>query len=431
MKTQHFQRCQVETPQEIVDLLWRIALRQRPGTRFERVADLGAGDARFSRVADAYKHYLGIERDAQKIPAKLPRGASITLGDALSWKENNFDLCIGNPPYIRHHHLEPKWRETVLARFEREDGVAFKRTANLFVLFLMQALRCVHENGLVIQLVPFEWVTRPSAEELRRYIRDNQWGVTVLRFNTEIFPRVLTTASITIIDKCDPTGRWQYGEIGKDGDIKPLKQPSGSTRAVLAYEPRSPKLFGLRGLSPGGQDIFVLTEEERLQFSLKKDDDVAPCVTSLRHLPMSETILNEETFQRHFVAAGKRCWLIRSDKDTISTALRTYIEHVGDRWKAYSTCTNRETWWRYPPHPSPHLLFSSGFVGRNTKVLVNKSGAIAVGSVYGIIAKGRNSPTSVAAKLKKYDFLSRVVSHSNNLKKVEVRQLNAVLAELV
>lgn len=431
MKTQHFQRCQVETPKEIVDLLWDMALRRRPGIRFERVADLGAGDARFARVADAYKHYFGIERDAQKIPAKLPRGASVTLGDALSWQESGFDLCIGNPPYIRHHHLEPKWREKTLARFEREEGVAFKRTANLFVLFLMQALRCVHEKGLVVQLVPFEWVTRPSAEELRRYIKDNQWGVTVLRFDTDIFPRVLTTASVTIIDKHDRSGQWQYGEIGKDGTIKLLKQPSGSTRKVLAYKERSPTLFGLRGLSPGGQDIFVLTEEERLQFALKKDDDVVPCVTSLRHLPISETILNTATFQRHFVAAGKRCWLIRSDQEDISPALRAYIEHVGDRWKTYTTCTNRETWWRYRPHPSPQLLFSSGFVGRNAKVLVNRSGAIAVGSVYGIIANGKNSATSVAEKLKKYDFLSRVVSHSNNLKKVEVRQLNAVLAELV
>lgn len=430
MKDEHFQRCQVETPHDIVRLLWTIALGRRDGKRFERVVDLGAGDARFALATHAYEHYVGVERDKTKAPKKLPRGASVVLGDALLWKERGFDLCIGNPPYIRHHHLEPKWRSKVLASFEAENEVALKRTANIFVLFLMQALRCTSDDGLVVQLVPFEWVTRPSAKELRDHIRQQKWEVTVLRFNSEIFPRVLTTASISIIDKRSRSGQWNYGEVGEDGQIKALKQPSGSTRKVLAYAPRGEQLYGLRGLSPGGQDIFVLTEEERLHFSLRKGRDVVPCITSLRHLPPAEAVLDAAAFERHFVAAGKRCWLIRSDRDTLSPALEAYLAHVGDRWKVYTTCTSRSTWWRYRPHATPQLLFSSGFVGRTAKVLVNEVGAVAVGSVYGIFQSGRGSPLAVAAKLKEYDFVSRVVSHSNNLKKVEVRQLNAALGEL-
>ena len=430
MKKEHFQRCQVETPQDIVRLLWRIALGLRGGVPFERVADLGAGDARFASATAAYKQYVGVERDKAKLPTKVPRGASVVIGDALLWDQRGFDLCIGNPPYIRHHHLEPQWRTRVLETFEAEDGVELKRTANLFVLFLMQALRCVAADGLVVQLVPFEWVTRPSAKELRDYITKNKWDVTVLRFNTEIFPRVLTTASISIIDKSSRAGRWNYGEIGKDGVITPRRQPSGSVRRVLGYEPRPGNIYGLRGLSPGGQDIFVLTEEERLQFSLKKGSDVVPCVTSLRHLPPDHSELDDDAFQRHFIAAGKRCWLIRSDREKVSTALQAYLDQVGDRWKAYTTCTNRPTWWRYKPHPSPQLLFSSGFVGRTAKVVVNKVDAVAAGSVYGVFTAGGKSPSTVADKLRGYDFVSRVVSHSNNLKKVEVGQLNAALAEL-
>jgi hypothetical protein len=431
MKIEHLSRCQVETPIEIVDLLWRLALARRGNLPFPRVLDLGAGDARFARVKNAYREYLGIEFDRKKVrAAKVPAAAALQAADALAWSGGKFDLCIGNPPYIRHHNLEPGWRAKVLARLDQEAGISLKRTANVFVLFLLQSLLRASDDGLVVQLIPFEWVTRPSASELREYIDRNGWHVSVYRFSAEIFPRVLTTASVTIIDKRSTEGGWDFGEIARDGVIRPLAQPSGSSSAVLRYANRSPELYGLRGLSPGGQDIFVLTEEERLHYSLQKRRDVVPCVTTLRHLPPQLEVLDDKSFQAHYVGAGKRCWLIRSDKENVSDELTAYLKRVGDRWKQYSTCTVRPTWWQYKPHPRPALLFSSGFVGKSAKVLVNTTGAIAVGAVYGIIADQEQSADSIAKRLRKYDFRRRVVSHSNNLKKVEVKQLNAVLAEI-
>lgn len=431
MKIEHLQNCQVETPREIVELVWTLACALRKGGKFSRVVDLGAGDARFSRRAQAYDQYTGVEVDKAKVKGlNLPLNVEVVLADAMKWKGAGFDLCIGNPPYIRHHNLDPKWRAEVLEQIAKESGVNLKLTANLFVLFLMQALLRTHENGLVVQLIPFEWVTRPSASELRDYINANKWDVTVYRFNTDIFPRVLTTASVTIIDKSSRNGRWSFSEIGKDGLVKSLQHPSGHATEVLLYEDRKGNLYGLRGLSPGGQDLFVLTEEERLHFSLKKRRDVVPCVTTLRAVPGDVQHLTTESFQKHFVGAGKRCWLIRSDRDIVSDELRRYLDSVGNRWQQYSTCTDRELWWHYRPHPTPALLISSGFVGKTPKLLVNSIGAIAVGSVYGIISLGDDVPEQIAQKLREYDFEQRVVSHSNNLKKVEVRQLNTVLAQL-
>nr|WP_297384529.1 class I SAM-dependent methyltransferase [uncultured Roseateles sp.] len=433
MKIEHLSRCQVSTPPEIVDLLWALALERRGGKTFPRVLDLGAGDARFARRCEAYESYTGVELDKKKAKsAVLPPGARVQVSDAMKLRDGGYDLCIGNPPYIRHHNLDGEWRAKVLQRFSRQAGVNMKSTANAFVLFLLQALLKTAEDGLVVQLVPFEWVTRPSAKELRDYIDEKGWRVSVYRFNAEIFPSVLTTASITIIDKSSDAGGWEFGEVGRDGTIEPLEHPSGSSSAVLPYENRSAALYGLRGLSPGGQDIFVLTEQQRLHFSLQKRRDVVPCVTTLRHIPVDTKELDGVLFQDHYVAAGKRCWLIRSDQEEVSAELRAYLDHVGERWKKYSTCTERTTWWRYRPHPSPTLLFSSAFVGKTSKVLVNSAGAIAVGSVYGIIATQAKSTAAgtLAKRLRQYDFRQRVVSHSNNLKKVEVKQLNAVLAEI-
>lgn len=187
-------------------------------------------------------------------------------------------------------------------------------------------------------------------------------------------------------------------------------------------------MHALRGLSPGGQEIFVLTEQQRLHFGLKKNRDVVPCVTSLRRLDKDIEVLDAKAFKREFVQAGARCWLIRSDKMHWSAELSAYLDSVGTRWKRYSTCTNRAQWARYVSHPAPALLVSSGFVGKAPKVVVNEVGAIAVGSVYAVLTeRSKSKLAKLALRLRTYDFSRRLVHHSNNLRKIEVRQLNAVL----
>lgn len=432
MKKEHLQGCQIETPLPIVDLAWNIAIKQRGGRKFGKVLDLGAGDAKFANKKELFYKYVGLEIDKTKIAqAKPSPNVRLVHGDAMKWRASDFDLCIGNPPYIRHHKLDPEWRADVLQRIKKDSQVTLKRSANLFVLFLTQALLRTKNDGLVVQIIPYEWVTRPGSLELRDYIKAQGWNVTVLRFTTDIFSSVLTTASVTIIDKANKDGIWTFGEISEDGKRVDQAHPSDDAQMVLPYQRRQDSsLYGLRGLSPGSQELFVLTEAERLHFSLRKNRDVRPCVTSLRQLPDHLTELNEEHFKEHYVSAGKRCWLIRSDKENISNELVAYLASVGDRWKNFTTCTNRDVWYRYSPHPAPSLLFASGFVGNSPKVLVNSVKAIAVGSVYGVINEDNKCPVLIGTKLRSFDFQKQLVSHANNLKKVEVGQLNAVLATL-
>jgi predicted RNA methylase len=431
MKSEHLRNCQVETPQNIVDIAWTFAVSLRPNKKFKNVIDLGAGDARFSKAEHAYDQYTGIEFDREKTKnLRLPRKAKVIVADAMDWKHEGYDLCIGNPPYIRHHNLDAEWRDKVLARIRQRSGVSIKKTANLFVLFLMEGLLQTSEDGVIVQIIPFEWVTRPSAREVRDFITKQGWNVSTYRFNVDIFPTVLTTASLTIIDKSRREGVWKYGEIGINGEVSHQDEPSGGASKVLSYQNRDEDLHALRGLSPGAQEIFVLTEEERLHFALKKRIDVAPCVTSLRALPTSIHTIDPDSFQKYFVEAGRRCWLIRSDRETLTPQLQAYLNSVGNRWNQFSTCTNREVWSRYRMHPAPTLLFSSGFVGKTPKITVNSVKAIAVGSVYGVFATNGQSAKMVANKLRQIDFEECIVGHSNNLKKIEVRQLNTVLANL-
>jgi hypothetical protein len=419
-----FRQAQVFTPPDVVKLFWRIVLERRP--RLNSVLDLGAGDGRFARGGH-FKRYLGIEIDPATPRAALPKKAKLRYGCAFRLAGGNWDAVIGNPPYVRHHYIELPWTERVAKRFKKRLDIRLNGQANLFVYFLLLGVELSADNGLVAMVTPYEWVSRPSAKPLRDLIERNGWSVDVYRFRERIFDEVMTTASISVIDKADKSGKWRFFEIDGAGAIRAKRQRAGSKFVVLPYARRG-KWWALRGLSPGTQRVFTLTEGERIHQGLSLED-VWPCVTSLMPLPTGCSVLDEAAFRKHYRDAGERCWLIRSSEKTISVRLRRYLESIQPETRATSTCMDRETWYAYKAFPVSRLLVASGFVSHGPKVVKNSIKAHHVGSVYGVFGP-RVGGDQVAAALREYNFEGRVVQHSGRLRKIEVRQLNAALTNV-
>lgn len=416
-------RSQVETPVSIVRFVWNMAGRYRrcPTT----VLDLGAGDGRFA-IGGKYGSYLGVEIDRKRMhQAVLPYNARFHIGCAFAHRGNGFSLCIGNPPYVRHHDLDESWRNRVADKLSERIGVEFNRKSNLYLYFIALGLLKTAPDGLVSVLVPYEWASRPSASALRQYIKDNRWHVDIYRFTEDIFNDVLTTASVSVIDKRNRDGQWRYYDVDADLKITEQHGVTLSAKGLLPYENRGP-VWAMRGMSPGSQIIFTLTEGERVHAGLKIED-VLPCVTTLRSIHESLNSLTARAFQQRFVDAGERCWLIRSHESP-SARLRNYLEHVSPKLRATWTCISRDPWYRFDLHPCPRLLVATGFTSYGPKVLTNPAGAHAVGSVCGIHTSSPNLPfRRLRQYLRGIDFEKRVVAHSNQLKKIEIRQLNAVL----
>ena len=265
---------------------------------------------------------------------------------------------------MRNQQIPGDWRRYVHGLVRERTGVSVSGLANAWQYFFLNALARLKSDGLAALIVPFEWVSRPSAEALRRYIRENSWNVYVYRLADADFAGVLTTASITVVDKSAREGQWEFHEETPDRDDRLLASASGSESGVLTYlrasdltakQPRAK-----RGLSPGTQRVLTLTEEQRRKHSLCKDGDVAPCITSLRHLPEELAELDEDTFREHYVEDGRRCWLIRTDREP-SAELAAYIESVPASERQTKTCLNRPEWWRFKMPAVPSMLFAQGF----------------------------------------------------------------------
>jgi Eco57I restriction-modification methylase len=414
---------QVTTPLPAISLFWRLAKRHR--RRLGTVLDMGAGDCRFAR-GGFFDRYVGLEIDKARAASAQPLPAgTIIHACAFQHRGRDYDACIGNPPYARHHDIGSRWKKRTIARLQRELGVSLDKHCNLYIYFFCLGLLKAKRDGLVAMVVPYEWVSRPSAKGLRDCIERHGWSVAVYRFQTPVFQGVLTTASVSIIDKARHDGSWKFYDITPDCRVIMRSGITGSGKSVLNYARRG-KIWALRGLSPGSQKVFTLTEAERIRAGLSKRD-VVPCVTTLREVPRELRMLSSAAFRKHFVSAGAKCWLIRSCDPRRSKALDVYLDAVPKKDRQTYTCRSQKPWFNYKPHPVPEVLFSSGFTKFGPKVLVNSVGARAVGSAWGIHSKRRLPLRSLQAHLLELDFEKRVVAHAKTLKKVEVGQLNAVL----
>jgi SAM-dependent methyltransferase len=425
----YFKKCQVYTPFEIIEKLWNMLSINKK--TYKKVLDLGAGDGRFSLFGN-YIEYLGIEIDKDTKTIALPDNARIKNQCAFSLKEGDFDLCIGNPPYVRHQELESSWKQKYAKILSEKLNEKFDQRSNIYIYFLAQSLLSTNKEGKVALIIPFEWATRPNAKSVRNYINKNKWSVSVYRFEENIFSKVLTTASVTIIDKSCQKNEWNYFSIKSNFKIKKTKHPTGTNKKILPYIKRETNIYAQRGLSPGTQKIFCLTETERIDHGLLINEDVIPCLVSLKNLSKDDNTLTKKIFYEKLVNKNERCWLVKSYTEDISDRLLKYFNSVPFEKRNTWTCNNRKTWWKFHSVTAPSILYSSSFRDHSPKTIINDINAIAVNAAFGIYVYDQNiSLSNMVEYIKSFDFESRIVDYAGKLKKIEVNQMNGVLNQYV
>lgn len=427
----YLDRCQIDTPTDVVSELWTQILRRR--RTIGRVVDFGAGDGRFAR-AGAYAEYIGYEIDNARCQhAVLPPNATLVNRCAFADTITDADVCLGNPPYVRNQDLPEGWRRRAAEVVRQRTGIDVSGLANAWQYFALLALASTKPDGLVALVIPYEWVSRPSARALRAFIESNRWEVSTYRLRDERFRQVLTTSSITIIDKAKSSVKWNFFAEADDATYRRLSSAAGGKTGVVPYARRTDigrsNVRIKRGLSPGTQEVLTLTEGERIRAGLKINTDVVPCVTSLRAVDATCLALSESVFKRCFRDVGAKCWLVRTDRKP-SVRLMAYLNSVPASKYQTSTCISRDTWWAFTMPTPPQALVASGFRGKRPKAVVNDINAIAVGAVSGVFGVSRKRAAEIVRGLRSIRVASRVVAHSNGMLKLEIGQLNTIISRL-
>ena len=101
----------------------------------------------------------------------------IRICDALELGEDTkYDFIIGNPPWIRLHHLDAATRSSLRSRF-----ITAKGAFDICYLFIEKALRLLPEGGQLAFLVPRGIEFQPAAATLRTLLSSTgKWSITPL-----------------------------------------------------------------------------------------------------------------------------------------------------------------------------------------------------------------------------------------------------------
>ena len=198
------------TPMDIVDAMvsWSAGERVRPA----RIVDPGAGSGRFlAAAADRFPLSRLIAVETDPVAALMLRATAEAkgFGGRLTLKPTDYrrvrlraiegtTLFIGNPPYVRHHDIDERWKDWY-ARTAARWGVKASKLAGLHLHFFFKTVTLARENDYGAFITAAEWLDVNYGSALRRLLAHGLGGTAlhVLDPAVAAFPDAATTAAIT------------------------------------------------------------------------------------------------------------------------------------------------------------------------------------------------------------------------------------------
>lgn len=255
---------QTFTPLEIVQSMMNWAQgRATPS----RVVDPGTGSGRF--IVEAMKrfpHAKGIAIDTDPIALLMARANAHVWGvddriefrladyrDTVIEKIDGLTLYIGNPPYVRHHEIQPRWKEWYAATAQ-ELGVPSSKLAGLHSYFFFATAKYAQPGDIGAFITSSEWLDVNYGVSLRRLLLSALTLEEIHVFDPTSLPFANTqvTGVITCFACGDASDRVLMSRVDSSSGLGCLGQGIGVKRAVLESSPRWSSIGRSRKKHPQG-----------------------------------------------------------------------------------------------------------------------------------------------------------------------------------
>ena len=218
-----------------------------------RVVEPGAGSGRF--LMEAARRFpqaelVAVENDplaslmARANLAVLGRGeqSRVMLADFRNAELQTIDgrtLYIGNPPYVRHHLIEPRWKDW-LKRQARELGLKASALAGLHVYFFLAIARWAKAGDYGALISAAEWLDVNYGQLVRDLFLNRLGGqsMVVVEPRAEPFPGTATTGAITTFTVNAPPAAARFVRVSNLNTLGNLAGGRPVSRKQLADESR-------------------------------------------------------------------------------------------------------------------------------------------------------------------------------------------------
>jgi len=200
------------TPPQVVRAM--VAWAKTQGVTFERIVDPGAGSGRFVlAAAQAFPdaHIIAVEKDphiasllrANIAVAGLVKRVLIIVDDyrSVHLPTAGRTLFIGNPPYVRHHDIEPRWKRWYTETFQAY-GLPGSALAGLHLHFLLKTRQLAVPGDYGCFITAAEWLDVNYGSTARAMLMNGMGGRSLHLIDTasQVFPDAMTSAAIVCFE---------------------------------------------------------------------------------------------------------------------------------------------------------------------------------------------------------------------------------------
>jgi len=332
-----------------------------------------------------------------------PRGLDLVLGDftraeppAAVAKAN---LVVCNPPYVRHHHLDPADKVRLQALGERAAGVRLSGLAGLYAHFMLLAEGWAAEGAVAAWLVPAEFMDVNYGAALRRYLSERVTLLRLHRFDAgevQFGDALVTSAVLWWRHAPPPPGHRALFTAGgsiaaprraASVAVERLREAVKWSPEALAAGPGAGRgetlgdLFEIkRGVATGDNRFFILGEAEIARRGLPPEC-FTPILPGPRGLGPGVTEIDADADgvprleKRLFLLD---CRLPMPELAERHPALARYLESGVPAVSERYLCRHRSPWYAQDRRPPPPLLCT--YMGRGAnpfRFLLNRSRATA------------------------------------------------------
>ncbi len=411
----------VYTPHEIVrSMVSWLAAQGSP----DRVVDPGAGSGRFILAAGAAfpnASLVAVEMDplaALMLHANVSvRGmADRTTILVKDYREvilphiQGVTGFVGNPPYVRHHDIDPRWKAWYAEQFSGL-GIKASALAGLHLHFFLQTRLLARTGDIGAFITSSEWVDVNYGSALRQLFLDQLGGVAlhVLDPKVEAFPGTASTAAISCFRIGESKMPVKVRSVSTAASLNGLQRGTIVSRERLKAAPRwsvviqppIPDAGGTielgslcrvhRGQVTGANGIWIAGERAEGLPDLIK----IPTVTKARDLiDAGDNLRSADRLRRVIDLPAELDGFGNSDKDAIEAFLRWAKTQGADMGYV---ARHRKAWWSVGLKP-PAPILCTYMARRPPQFTLNICGARHINIAHGLYPRENLAP-SVLARL--------------------------------
>jgi len=221
-------------------------------------------------------------------------GLCVQLCDFFSFASdlNNFGkftLLCTNPPYVRHHHLQPRQKIDLQSQVMQRLGLQVSGLSGLYLYFVLLADALLADGAVASWLLPAEFLYVNYGRVLRDYLTSRVSLLSIHHFSPDDvqFDDALVSSCIVTYRKTTPAKEsvceMSYGGTYLDPQQRktlPFLELRGMSKWTMSHfaADTSPSntlrikdLFSVRrGIATGANDFFIISHEIAAEYDIPK-----------------------------------------------------------------------------------------------------------------------------------------------------------------